>query len=234
MPYFPYSRQSKKKSHRGSITARMVANLLHVAGVDHVITLDLHASQMQGFFRCPVDNLQAEGNIIHWLKFHVPDYRKAVVVSKNPGGTKRVTSMADALKLNFGIVMTDRARPTSGRTSAAASAIFDPQAVMNQLDGAGEPEAREHTTVATAAAERESFYGKHLTPTQSGSATPARIRAGTGGSQQLSLRLSYPTNYSLPDNALTRVPSVPSALRESEQADTDDDEDESPVCDAFL
>jgi ribose-phosphate pyrophosphokinase len=45
MPYFPYSRQSKKKSHRGAITARMLANLLSVAGVDHVITLDLHVSQ---------------------------------------------------------------------------------------------------------------------------------------------------------------------------------------------
>jgi ribose-phosphate pyrophosphokinase len=55
VPYFPYSRQSKKKSHRGAITARMLANLMHIAGVNHVITMDLHASQMQGFFKCPVD-----------------------------------------------------------------------------------------------------------------------------------------------------------------------------------
>ncbi|OJJ47058.1 hypothetical protein ASPZODRAFT_131989, partial [Penicilliopsis zonata CBS 506.65] len=110
MPYFPYSRQSKKKSHRGAITARMIANLLSIAGVDHVITLDLHASQMQGFFGKPVDNLFAEPFIARWIRMNVPGWRDAVVVSKNAGGTKRVTSLADNLKLNFGIVTTDRRR----------------------------------------------------------------------------------------------------------------------------
>ncbi|KAF2101693.1 ribose phosphate diphosphokinase Prs1 [Rhizodiscina lignyota] len=110
MPYFPYCRQSKKKSHRGAITARMVANLLHVAGVSHVITIDLHASQMQGFFKCTVDNLVAEPLIARWIKTHIRNWQEAVVVSKNAGGTKRVTSLADALKLSFGIVTTDRRR----------------------------------------------------------------------------------------------------------------------------
>lgn len=108
MPYFPYSRQSKKKSHRGAITARMIANLLSISGVDHVITIDLHATQMQGFFKCPVDNLVAEPLLARWIKHNVPNWKDGVVVSKNPGGTKRVTSLADALKVNFGIVTTDR------------------------------------------------------------------------------------------------------------------------------
>ncbi|KAF2135860.1 uncharacterized protein K452DRAFT_303233 [Aplosporella prunicola CBS 121167] len=126
MPYFPYSRQSKKKSHRGAITARMIANLLHVAGVNHVITIDLHASQMQGFFKCPVDNLVAEPLIARWIRTNVPNWRDAVIVSKNPGGTKRVTSLADALKLSFGIVTTDRRRPGRGEggLSLAGSAVF--------------------------------------------------------------------------------------------------------------
>ena len=51
LPYFPYVKQSKMKKHRGCIAAKMVANLLLVAGVDHIITVDLHASQMQGFFK---------------------------------------------------------------------------------------------------------------------------------------------------------------------------------------
>ncbi|KAK3905708.1 phosphoribosyltransferase-like protein [Staphylotrichum tortipilum] len=110
LPYFPYSRQSKKKSHRGAITARMLANLLGVAGVKHVITVDLHASQMQGFFKCPVDNLHAEPLIARWIRRNVPRWQEAVVVSKNAGGTKRVTSLADALKLNFGMVTTDKKR----------------------------------------------------------------------------------------------------------------------------
>lgn len=88
----------------------MLANLLNVAGVDHVITLDLHASQMQGFFKCPVDNLVAEPLIARWVRHHIPDWQNAVVVSKNAGGTKRVTSLADVLKLSFGIVTTDRRR----------------------------------------------------------------------------------------------------------------------------
>ncbi|KFH42095.1 Ribose-phosphate pyrophosphokinase-like protein [Hapsidospora chrysogenum ATCC 11550] len=118
LPYFPYSRQSKKKAHRGAITARMLANLLGVAGVKHVITVDLHASQMQGFFKCPVDNLHAEPIIAKWIRRNVPNWREAVVVSKNAGGTKRVTSLADALKLNFGMVTTDRKRGNNTMTGS--------------------------------------------------------------------------------------------------------------------
>src|SRR3978361_1331079 len=99
LPCFPYRRQSNKKSHRGAITARMLANLLHVAGINHVVTIDLHASQMQGFFKCPVDNLVAEPLLARWVRANVANWQDAVVVSKNPGGTKRVTSFADALKL---------------------------------------------------------------------------------------------------------------------------------------
>lgn len=126
MPYFPYSRQSKKKTHRGAITARMLANLMKVAGVDHVITIDLHAVQMQGFFKCPVDNLIAEPLLAKWIRQNIPRWTDAVVVSKNPGGTKRVTSLADALNLSFGIVTTDRRRPhTHANNSLQSSAIFE-------------------------------------------------------------------------------------------------------------
>ena len=95
----------------------MLANLLHVAGVNHIVTIDLHASQMQGFFKCPVDNLHAEPLIARWIRHNVEDWKQAVCVSKNAGGTKRVTSLADALKLNFGMVTTDRRR--NGNMSAS-------------------------------------------------------------------------------------------------------------------
>lgn len=104
----------------------MLANLLHVAGVKHVITVDLHASQMQGFFRCPVDNLHAEPIIARWIRRNVPNWKEAVVVSKNAGGTKRVTSLADALKLNFGMVTTDRKR----------SPNIPDSMIMNHFNGA--------------------------------------------------------------------------------------------------
>ncbi|TKX22687.1 putative N-terminal domain of ribose phosphate pyrophosphokinase [Elsinoe australis] len=135
MPYFPYSRQSKRKSHRGAITARMVANLMHVAGVNHVITIDLHATQSQGFFKCPVDNLIAEPILAKWIKNQVKDWKEAVVVSKNPGGTKRVTSLADALKLSFGIVTTDTRRPNPNRSLETSTILGS--AIMGSmgLDG---------------------------------------------------------------------------------------------------
>lgn len=110
----------------------MLANLMHIAGVNHVITIDLHASQMQGFFKCPVDNLVAEPLLAKWIRHNVPDWPESVVVSKNPGGSKRVTSMADALKLSFGIITTDRRRPFTCNNSMMNSAILEPMA----LDGA--------------------------------------------------------------------------------------------------
>ncbi len=103
----------------------MLANLMNVAGVKHVITVDLHASQMQGFFKCPVDNLHAEPLIARWIRHNIPRWNEAVVVSKNAGGTKRVTSLADALKLSFGIVNTDKKRGSNMSMSG----------IMNRLDG---------------------------------------------------------------------------------------------------
>ncbi|KAL8931549.1 MAG: hypothetical protein Q9216_007163 [Gyalolechia sp. 2 TL-2023] len=147
--YFPYSRQSKKKSHRGAIAARLVANLLSVAGINHVITVDLHvrssvliglcklvdrefqAPPTQGFFGTPVDNLHAEPLIARWIRNHVSGWKEAVVVSKNPGGSKRVTSLADALKLNFGIITTDRRRATM-----AGSSMLDMSGYLDRMGDA--------------------------------------------------------------------------------------------------
>jgi ribose-phosphate pyrophosphokinase len=175
IPYFPYSRQSKKKTHRGAITARMVANLLDVAGVKHVITVDLHASQMQGFFKCPVDNLHAEPIIAKWIRRNVHNWKDAVVVSKNAGGTKRVTSLADALKLNFGIVTTDRRR-TANMTASM---------IMSHLDG-NEPRPTLETNVEDgqiATLEPKADVDEDQTPVRSARATadaqgspPARTR----------------------------------------------------------
>ena len=131
MPYYPYSRQSKKKTHRGAIAAKLVANLLSVAGVDHVITVDLHASQMQGFFGKPVDNLFAQPLIARWIRQNVRNWQNGVVVSKNAGGTKRATSLADSLKLNFSIVTTDRMR-NRGHSGMIDSSMFF-ESMQNQV-----------------------------------------------------------------------------------------------------
>ena len=80
---------------------------------------------MQGFFGKPVDNLHAEPPIARWIRHHVEDWQEAVVVSKNPGGSKRVTSLADVLKLSFGIITTDRRRHPLMNTLLESSTILN-------------------------------------------------------------------------------------------------------------
>ncbi|KAF8951460.1 hypothetical protein CPC16_007245 [Podila verticillata] len=130
IPYFPYSKQSKKKKHRGAIAAKLVANIMAISGVDHIITMDLHASQMQGFFNLPVDNLYAEPTIGKWIQENVEDWQNGVVVSKNAGGAKRVTSLADRLNIDFALIHMDRSRRAHGPDSS----LSKPENIYNRLE----------------------------------------------------------------------------------------------------
>ncbi|KAG0263235.1 hypothetical protein BG011_009070 [Mortierella polycephala] len=130
IPYFPYSKQSKKKKHRGAIAAKLVANILSISGVDHIITMDLHASQMQGFFNLPVDNLYAEPTIARWIQENVDDWENGVVVSKNAGGAKRVTSLADRLNIDFALIHMDRTR----KSHDPDHSLSKPENIYNRLE----------------------------------------------------------------------------------------------------
>ena len=94
-----YDRQDKKDKSRAPITAKLVANMLSAAGTDQIITMDLHASQVQGFFDIPVDNLYAEPAVLKWIKENISEWRDACIVSPDAGGAKRVTAIADRLVL---------------------------------------------------------------------------------------------------------------------------------------
>lgn len=89
IPCFPYARVDKKDQSRAPITAKLVANMLAVAGCDHVITMDLHASQIQGFFDIPCDNLYTEPLMIGYIKREIPDWKNGIVVSPDAGGARR-------------------------------------------------------------------------------------------------------------------------------------------------
>ena len=89
IPCFPYARMDKKDKSRAPITAKLVANMLAVAGCDHVITMDLHASQIQGFFDFPVDNLYSEPLMISYIKQNIDGWRNSIIVSPDAGGAKR-------------------------------------------------------------------------------------------------------------------------------------------------
>ena len=82
----------------------LVATLLTCAGADHIITMDLHDPQYQGFFDVPVDNLYGMPLLKNYITQHVPDYQSAVIVSPDAGGAKRATSIADNLEMAFAII----------------------------------------------------------------------------------------------------------------------------------
>jgi ribose-phosphate pyrophosphokinase len=107
IPLFPYARQDKKDKSRAPITAKLVANMIQKAGCDHVITMDLHASQIQGFFDVPVDNLYAEPSAILYIRTHF-DVNEVVIVSPDAGGAKRATSIADRLGVDFALFHKER------------------------------------------------------------------------------------------------------------------------------
>jgi len=109
IPVYPYARQDKKDKSRAPISAKLVANMLSVAGADHIITMDLHASQIQGFFDIPVDNLYAEPAVVKWIRENIPTFKEeAIVVSPDAGGAKRVTSIADRLNIDFALIHKER------------------------------------------------------------------------------------------------------------------------------
>ncbi|RMZ77007.1 hypothetical protein DV738_g4570, partial [Chaetothyriales sp. CBS 135597] len=121
LPNFPYARQDKKDKSRAPITAKLMANMLQTAGCNHIITMDLHASQIQGFFNVPVDNLYAEPSSIKWIRDNlmrppaggvdVKAQYECVIVSPDAGGAKRATSLADRLDLSFALIHKERSRP---------------------------------------------------------------------------------------------------------------------------
>ena len=107
MPYYGYARQDRKAKARDPITAKLVANLLESAGVDRVITMDLHATQIQGFFDIPVDHLLGVPILAdYFVKKNLED---VVVVSPDHGGVTRARRLAERLKAPIAII--DKRRP---------------------------------------------------------------------------------------------------------------------------
>lgn len=107
IPHFFYARQDKKDKSRAPISARLIANMLEKAGCDHVITMDLHASQIQGFFNVPVDNLYSEPAALQYMREMI-DCDRVVIVSPDAGGAKRATSIADQLGVDFALFHKER------------------------------------------------------------------------------------------------------------------------------
>ncbi|XP_041075876.1 phosphoribosyl pyrophosphate synthase-associated protein 1-like isoform X2 [Polyodon spathula] len=103
IPYFPYSKQCKMRK-RGSIVCKLLASMLAKAGLTHIITMDLHQKEIQGFFSFPVDNLRASPFLLQYIQEEVPDYRNAIIVAKSPSAAKRAQSYAERLRLGLAVM----------------------------------------------------------------------------------------------------------------------------------
>merc|ERR1711962_1197074 len=130
IPCFPYARQDKKDKSRAPISAKLVANMLSVAGADHIITMDLHASQIQGFFDIPVDNLYAEPAVLKYIRTNIADWKNGIIVSPDAGGAKRVTSIADKLNVEFALIHKERKKANEVESMVLVGSVKDKVAIL--------------------------------------------------------------------------------------------------------
>ena len=120
LPYFGYARQDRKTAGRTPISAKLVANLISIAGVDRVVVLDLHAKQIEGFFDVPVDNLTVLPVFVNY--FITKDLSNYIVLSPDAGNMKKASEYAQELNLEMAVV--DKRR-INGETAEAINLVGD-------------------------------------------------------------------------------------------------------------
>ena len=113
IPYFGYARQDRKIVPRTSISAKLVSNLIEKAGADRVVTVDLHAGQIQGFFDIPVDNLFATPIFARHIKKKIKS-KNLICIAPDVGGTERARALGKLL--NVGLAIIDKRRPKAGQS----------------------------------------------------------------------------------------------------------------------
>ncbi len=138
VPYYGYSRQDRKARSRQPISAKLVANMLETAGVDRVITVDLHASQIQGFFDIPTDHLTAILPMEKYIRENIA-LENIVVVSPDHGGVKRARRLAAQINAPIAIIDKRRPRPNEAEVSNIIGDISGKVAIMvdDMVDTAG-------------------------------------------------------------------------------------------------
>jgi len=137
IPYFGYARQDKKVAPRVPISAKLVADMLTTAGTNRVITMDLHAGQIQGFFSIPVDNLFSAPVIIDYIRTHYTN--NLVIVSPDTGGAERARAFAKRLDVNLAIIDKRRDAPNESEAMAVVGDVSGKTAVIldDMVDTAG-------------------------------------------------------------------------------------------------
>jgi len=137
IPYFGYARQDKKVAPRVPISAKLVADMITLAGANRIITMDLHAGQIQGFFNIPVDNLFAAPVLIDYIRNNFRD--ELVIVSPDAGGVERARAFAKRLNVDLAIIDKRRDAPNQAKAMAVIGDVTDKVAVIldDMTDTAG-------------------------------------------------------------------------------------------------
>ncbi len=137
IPYFGYARQDKKVAPRVPISAKLVADMITLAGAHRIITMDLHAGQIQGFFNIPVDNLFAAPVLIDYIRSNFRD--ELVVVSPDAGGVERARAFAKRLNADLAIIDKRRDAPNQAKAMAVIGDVMDKVAIIldDMADTAG-------------------------------------------------------------------------------------------------
>lgn len=137
MPYYGYARQDRKVAPRVPITAKLVADLITTAGADRVLTIDLHAGQIQGFFNIPVDNLFATPVIMEFIKNNYLD--NLAIVSPDAGGVERARAFAKRLGASLAIIDKRRTNPNEAQIMHIIGDIKGKSALLldDMVDTAG-------------------------------------------------------------------------------------------------
>jgi ribose-phosphate pyrophosphokinase len=168
MPYYGYARQDRKVASRAPITAKLIADIITAAGVDRVLTLDLHAGQIQGFFDIPVDHLYASPIMAEAIKADLP-ISECTIVSPDAGGVERARSFAKRLGANLAIIDKRRSKPNESDVMHVIGDVAGRDAIIldDMVDTAG-------TLVKAAAALEQagarSIYASCTHPVLSGKA----------------------------------------------------------------
>jgi ribose-phosphate pyrophosphokinase len=136
VPYYGYARQDRKVVPRAPISAKLVADILSTAGMQRLVTVDLHAGQIQGFFNCPVDNLYAAPVLLEHLKEMDEDF---VIISPDAGGVERARAYAKRLGATLAIVDKRRDAPNQAQAMHIIGDVRDKVAVVidDMIDTAG-------------------------------------------------------------------------------------------------
>ena len=131
IPYFGYARQDRKAKARDPITAKLVANMLTAAGADRVLTMDLHASQIQGFFDIPVDNLAGNPIFVdYYAKKYGSECENMMVVSPDVGSVSRARAFAQKLHMNLAIVDKRRQKANSCEVMNVIGDVRDKDCIL--------------------------------------------------------------------------------------------------------